>query len=137
MVNQAWGIKRNCPKCSAKFYDLNKNPAECPACHTQFDPEAQVKKRVKRKPARSIEDVKAAKALAAAQKKKKKVEGEEDMDMPEFEDLGIIEDMDDLEVLEEVEVPTKTVAEEDETDEEAFLEDGGPIDEEAEDDDEK
>lgn len=32
-----WGIKRTCPKCSGKFYDLNKNPILCPVCGAEFD----------------------------------------------------------------------------------------------------
>jgi uncharacterized protein (TIGR02300 family) len=28
------GTKRLCPNCSAKFYDLNKDPIVCPKCHT-------------------------------------------------------------------------------------------------------
>ena len=32
-----WGQKRTCPKCDAKFYDLNKNPIVCPKCGASFD----------------------------------------------------------------------------------------------------
>lgn len=139
MVKAEWGTKRNCPKCGAKFYDLKKNPAECPACHLSFDPEALQKKKPKRKSGRSSEDAK-AKALGSAAKKKA-IDGEDqDIDLPEFEDLEIIEDIDDIdaEVLEEVEaIPTKTgTADEDEADEEAFLEDGD-IEIEDEDDEDK
>jgi uncharacterized protein (TIGR02300 family) len=28
------GTKRQCANCSAKFYDLNKDPIVCPKCHT-------------------------------------------------------------------------------------------------------
>ncbi len=34
-----WGQKRTCPKCDAKFYDLNKNPIVCPVCGASFDAE--------------------------------------------------------------------------------------------------
>lgn len=30
------GIKRVCAGCSARFYDLNKNPIVCPTCATVF-----------------------------------------------------------------------------------------------------
>ncbi len=31
------GTKRTCPKCEAKFYDLTKNPAQCPKCDVKTD----------------------------------------------------------------------------------------------------
>lgn len=31
-----WGQKRTCPKCDARFYDLNKNPIICPSCGASF-----------------------------------------------------------------------------------------------------
>lgn len=39
------GAKQLCPNCQAKFYDLNKRPAHCPKCETDFDPEDVVKSR--------------------------------------------------------------------------------------------
>lgn len=139
MAKQEWGVKRTCPKCSAKFYDLKKNPAECPACHAKFDPELQVKKRVKRKPARSLEDAKARTALAAAAKKKlDKSEDGDEIDLPEFEDLGIIEDIDDMEALGEVEaISTKPVTAEEDVDEEEFLKDDSLITDEEDEEDDK
>jgi uncharacterized protein (TIGR02300 family) len=34
------GTKRDCPSCSAKFYDLNKNPVVCPKCKHEYVPDA-------------------------------------------------------------------------------------------------
>lgn len=31
------GTKRSCPKCSKRFYDLNKDPATCPECGNVFE----------------------------------------------------------------------------------------------------
>lgn len=39
------GTKQICPNCQAKFYDLNRRPAHCPKCATDFDPEEAVKSR--------------------------------------------------------------------------------------------
>ncbi|MEM6415677.1 MAG: TIGR02300 family protein [Pseudomonadota bacterium] len=45
MSKQELGIKRDCPECGARFYDLNKDPAECPKCSHVFSPEALLKPR--------------------------------------------------------------------------------------------
>jgi uncharacterized protein (TIGR02300 family) len=45
MANPELGAKQVCPNCQAKFYDLNKRPAHCPKCETDFDPEDVVKSR--------------------------------------------------------------------------------------------
>jgi len=31
------GIKRLCPNCGARYYDLNRNPIVCPRCGTEFE----------------------------------------------------------------------------------------------------
>lgn len=36
MAKQDLGIKRLCPNCGAKYYDLNKQPPVCPKCGTVF-----------------------------------------------------------------------------------------------------
>ena len=36
MVDASLGTKRTCPACGTRFYDLNKNPIECPSCHEKF-----------------------------------------------------------------------------------------------------
>ena len=37
MPKEEWGTKRTCPKCSVRFYDLNRDPLICPSCGTTFD----------------------------------------------------------------------------------------------------
>lgn len=104
MAKADLGTKRNCPKCSSKFYDLKKHPAHCPICGHDFDPEAPVKKRGKRKTTKvSAEDAKSQVLAASASKKRKESSDDDDIELPEFEDLGIMEDMDDLDDMEEVE----------------------------------
>ena len=39
------GTKQVCPNCQSKFYDLNRRPAHCPKCGTDFDPEEAVRSR--------------------------------------------------------------------------------------------
>lgn len=53
------GIKRDCPNCGARFYDLNKSPAHCPKCDHDFVPEALLKPR---KPRREDEPAEGAEA---------------------------------------------------------------------------
>ncbi len=31
------GLKRLCPNCGAKYYDLNRSPIHCPKCGAMFD----------------------------------------------------------------------------------------------------
>jgi len=90
-----WGIKRICTNCHARFYDLQKNPIECPSCGTTFDPD--VFARPKR--ARSAGPSEAArKAAAEAERRKKAAELEDDAGDDELEDDvddELDEDMDD------------------------------------------
>ncbi|WP_417671578.1 TIGR02300 family protein [Roseibium sp.] len=37
MAKPELGTKRLCPSCSAKYYDLNRNPITCPKCGTVFE----------------------------------------------------------------------------------------------------
>ncbi len=32
MVDETWGQKHFCPNCRARFYDMGRNPVECPGC---------------------------------------------------------------------------------------------------------
>ena len=43
MPKAEWGKKVVCLNCETKFYDLNRKPAICPSCGTEyFDPSASV-----------------------------------------------------------------------------------------------
>lgn len=50
MSKSMWGVKRTCPNCNARFYDMCKQPLTCPKCSNVFDPGALVKKRRGRPP---------------------------------------------------------------------------------------
>lgn len=36
MPKEEWGVKRACPSCSERFYDLRQDPMTCPACGATF-----------------------------------------------------------------------------------------------------
>lgn len=36
MPKEEWGVKRVCPNCSTRFYDLQNNPMTCPSCAHEF-----------------------------------------------------------------------------------------------------
>jgi len=40
MPNEEWGVKRACPKCAVRFYDLQNDPMTCPSCGAEFSVES-------------------------------------------------------------------------------------------------
>ncbi|MEO1331040.1 MAG: TIGR02300 family protein, partial [Pseudomonadota bacterium] len=36
MAKPEWGVKRLCPSCASRFYDLMRDPIICPACGESF-----------------------------------------------------------------------------------------------------
>ena len=36
MPKEEWGVKRVCPSCSVRFYDLQNDPMTCPSCAHEF-----------------------------------------------------------------------------------------------------
>jgi uncharacterized protein (TIGR02300 family) len=101
-----WGVKRICTNCQSRFYDLQKNPIECPSCGTTFDPEVFAKPKRARSAAPSEAARKAAAAEAEKRKKAKEAEAEGDDDDELDDDIDDdldddIEDEDDEGVLED------------------------------------
>lgn len=97
MVKAAWGTKRSCQSCGARFYDLSKNPIVCPKCGHSHDPEDFVKAR------RSRSVPAAASKAPAAKKPKDMIEGVPiaDDELPAVEgdsddDDAALEDTEDL-----------------------------------------
>jgi uncharacterized protein (TIGR02300 family) len=49
-----WGQKRICQHCSARFYDMRRDPIACPKCGTVFDPSVSARpRRSREEPARA------------------------------------------------------------------------------------
>ena len=123
MAKPEWGVKRICTNCQARFYDLQKNPIECPSCGTTFEPEVFAKPKRARSAAPSEAARKAAAAEAEKRKKAKEAAEAEDNDLDDDldddiedeDDDGVLEDASDLgeddddvaEVLEKVDEDRK------------------------------
>ncbi len=102
------GIKRDCPECGARFYDLNKEPAHCPKCAHDFVPESLLKPRKTRAeedPAKKETDETAKPAqettLENADEEKKAPESkraaaldEDESEKEEDDELGALGDLD-------------------------------------------
>ncbi|MBI1209721.1 MAG: TIGR02300 family protein [Azospirillum sp.] len=82
MAKPEWGIKRICPSCSTRYYDLRKDPPTCPACGVVYDPEALLKSR-------------RARPIPAEEVKKPSVVRGGDLDIGGDEVVAEIEDADD------------------------------------------
>ncbi len=118
MDKNSLGNKRICVGCSAKFYDLGKNPAPCPKCRTMNDINAQFRVRRKSKATIEVDNddplVKQKAKQEAKQKPKKAGKHVEGVDLEDFEEIVVegedeieemeeIDDIDDIEDLEELE----------------------------------
>ena len=114
MAKPDLGTKRVCPSCTARFYDLQKRPIECPKCAFTFEPEALLKQRRTRVP----EPVpKAAPVIVADDEEAEEAEDEE-------AEEGAAEAEDEAEEVEEaVEVVEAPI----EADPDAETEDGEPV----------
>ena len=102
MSKASWGLKRHCPSCGNRFYDLGKNPVACVKCKFMHDITVQAKPRRSRaKPAPAPKAVVVKKPVKA-------IEGvpirEFEAVMPDNEDaIEEIEEIEDIEPLEEME----------------------------------
>ena len=45
MVKPEWGMKRVCPSCGARYYDLHKDPVTCPKCGAAYEADTNLKTR--------------------------------------------------------------------------------------------
>ena len=95
MAKPEWGLKRTCLGCSARFYDMQREPIVCPSCGAEFDPLAMVRPRRARAVAASQAKAKAAAAAPLAEAAESD-DTEETADDPlEVDDAAIDLDDDD------------------------------------------
>ena len=105
MVKAAWGAKRTCQGCAARFYDLNKDPIICPKCGHAHDADDFVKARR----VRGASALPAAEAKKPPAPKKSTIEGVPiaDDELPQVDgddEDEAIEDTDDLNENEDLDV---------------------------------
>ena len=113
-----WGIKRICPNCGGRYYDMRKDPPTCPSCSTVFDPEALLKSRRARP--MPVEDTKKA-VVERDDGEVLDTEVEDELDEAADEIAG-----DDVDVSDELEADE--VGDEVGEDEDVLLEDADELD---------
>lgn len=113
-VTTPLGVKRICPSCNARFYDLNKIPAKCPKCAHSYDPTVQPRARRARRTAADnpldnedllVQHMAKTKTPVKAKKPKdeEEIEGFDAIEPTVEEEMDDIEDIDQLEELDDIE----------------------------------
>ena len=105
-----WGTKRQCPKCGARFYDLNNSPIVCISCGTTFEPESVLKS----KQSAGHAEIMAAKHKADAKKAADLEDAllDDDLDIEDIDEdddeddvLAEVDDLDDDDVSDVIDAP--------------------------------
>ncbi len=119
------GVKRDCPECGVRFYDLGKEPAHCPKCDHEFVPESLLKPRKTRaeetgeaKPKEEVAKPKQETTLENADDEKK---GAKSNRRPGLDGDDDSDDDDNDDELSEIEGITVDVDDDDEADESGLL----------------
>ena len=55
MAKTEWGLKRICPSCGPRYYDMKKTPPVCPSCGKAFDVESHLRTRKGRAAPKPVE----------------------------------------------------------------------------------
>jgi uncharacterized protein (TIGR02300 family) len=99
-----WGTKRLCTSCGARFYDLKRQPIECPKCHAVLDPDQVTRlKRSRSAPPEEVVKVKPVKPVVVAEgleigadEEIEDVDEDEDVVLEDASDLADDEELDEL-----------------------------------------
>ena len=65
MAKTEWGLKRICPNCGTRYYDMKKNPPVCPSCGKVFDADSHLRTRKGRAAAAKVVEVVAPEEVIA------------------------------------------------------------------------
>ena len=95
MPKEEWGVKRVCPNCQSRFYDLQNDPMTCPECGHSFTAESLASGK-----ARTMVADKADPKSAAAEEEDEVVLDDDDDDAaaPDDDDADVLDDDDDDDV---------------------------------------
>jgi len=104
MPKEEWGVKRLCPNCSTRFYDLQRNPMTCPACGHSFDLESLTG--AKSQSTASSRKAKPAKAAAPAEEAEV-IEDDNDSDVSLGDDVLEDDDEDSVDLDDLADVPAE------------------------------
>ena len=66
MAKADWGMKRICPNCGTRYYDMKKKTPVCPSCNTAYDPELVMKSRRGRAAAKHVAEAPAPEEIIDA-----------------------------------------------------------------------
>jgi uncharacterized protein (TIGR02300 family) len=104
VIDAELGKKLVCPSCAVKFYDLAKEPAQCPKCETIFSAEPILPSKEDRPPATEPEAAKeeTPKTEAAAPEAEEEVVSLEDL--VEGDDIDDDEDDDEMAAIKDVDL---------------------------------
>lgn len=104
MPKDEWGLKRLCPSCSSRFYDLQHDPMTCPVCGASFSLESLTAgkprparlEKTKPQPART-EDAPSVEAGETVENDDEREDGiledeEENVDLDEIADVAAEDD---------------------------------------------
>jgi uncharacterized protein (TIGR02300 family) len=87
MPKDEWGVKRVCPTCSTRFYDLQRAPITCPNCGAQFTVEsfAAAKARPVR-PEKAKPEVEEAEEVPDVESDEEVIDSDDELDQDLLED---------------------------------------------------
>ena len=102
MPKDEWGVKRVCPSCNDRFYDLQKDPLQCPYCAAEFSLESLLSDKPKIE--KSATEPKAAEADQVVEDDDADVL-DDDADIDVDDDLLDADDDDDVSLEEIADVP--------------------------------
>lgn len=95
MPKDEWGVKRLCPNCSTRFYDLRNDPMTCPNCGTVHTAESLAAGKMRS----TVTDKADPKTAAAVEADADALDEEDDVVLDDEEDV----DIDDDDVLDDEE----------------------------------
>ena len=97
MPKDEWGVKRLCPTCSTRFYDLRHDPMTCPNCGAMFSLESLTALKPKAlRPEKLKPDPTDIEDLPDLDNDEDVIEGDDDLDDEILEDEEDNVDLDDI-----------------------------------------